>query len=640
MISDVELRPRDAHLGHVDPNEARFDEQRVRAERRDLDPRGPLPERRERGVEERRDARRVRRRVVEVERSRGRAGVRADEPGREHATGREEGGGIDRRTSLVGVRGRRAEHEPERRDDDENPSPDRRLRSIAVVTSTRLSALATRLLVAFSLLAAIAAGCDKTPSTVDAGAPPAASIQIPITAWEPATRDAAIADGRAVLEKHQCTRCHTIDDLPAAARPLGCTACHIFLSGLKPEEKARKALVEKYGEPIVARYQHNIRHLIQVPSLTGIARRVQPAFLASFLREPQDLRPALEESMIRHKLSEAEIRAVVRYLAARGEADDPFAPNAVQGALPPRPSDARIERGKAIFLGRGCVACHTFGNLDTGVSREKLVAAGVAAELAPNLRFVRERTRPEALVAWIVDPQRVAPGTLMPALGLSREDAELVRDFLLFGDPHVAPMPAPIEPRLPPLLERPVAYGEMKERVLGRVCVHCHMNDYEKDPGPGNRGGLGYGGIRLQMRTYETLVAGAVDEKGERYSVLAPRKGETVAPILQAMLRRRVEEQRDHVEAFADHERPPYPKGLVGMPLGLPSMSDEELAILATWIAQGCKGPTEITGKPGVDDGYLVPDGPAAKNAGCELRAVPAARPSWAIDGAAGHAAK
>src|SRR5262249_14893398 len=116
-----------------------------------------------------------------------------------------------------------------------------------------------------------------------------------------------------------------------------------------------------------------------------------------------------------------------------------------------------------------------------------------------------------------------------------------------------------------------------------------------------------------------------------RYSVLLPRKGETVAPILRAMLRRRVEEARDRVLPFDDRERPHYPSAPPGMPLGLPSMSDEEIAILATWIAQGCKGPTEVTGKPGIDDGYLVPDGPTAKNEGCELRAPEAKRPAWAV---------
>jgi hypothetical protein len=137
------------------------------------------------------------------------------------------------------------------------------------------------------------------------------------------------------------------------------------------------------------------------------------------------------------------------------------------------------------------------------------------------------------------------------------------------------------------------------------------------------------------MRTYETLVFGAIDAKGVRYSVLTPRPGEKVPPILRAMMRRRLEERRDHVPAFADYERPHYPADLPGMPMALPAMSDEEVALLATWIAQGCHGPTSVTGTPGVSDGYLVPDGPLKRNAGCELRAPEAERPLWAAKVAA-----
>jgi hypothetical protein len=131
------------------------------------------------------------------------------------------------------------------------------------------------------------------------------------------------------------------------------------------------------------------------------------------------------------------------------------------------------------------------------------------------------------------------------------------------------------------------------------------------------------------MRTYETLVSGAVDDKGSRYSVLVAEKGK-VAPVLAAMLRRRTEAARDHVLVGSDHELPPFPEGKPGMPLGLPAMDDEATAILATWIAQGCKGPTKVTGVPGANDGYLVPDGPIEKNSGCELRMPSKDRPAWA----------
>jgi hypothetical protein len=192
----------------------------------------------------------------------------------------------------------------------------------------------------------------------------------------------------------------------------------------------------------------------------------------------------------------------------------------------------------------------------------------------------------------------------------------------------------------PKPLDRTVTYAEMKERTIGKVCVHCHMNDYERDTGPGNHGGLGYGGVGLSMRTYETLVHGEVEPNGTRRSVLVTAPGEAAPPIVLAMLRRKLEAARDQVAPMHDHERPHFPSvdearsTSPGMPLGLPAMSDEEIQILVTWIAQGCKGPTAVTGVPGKFDGFLVADGPIAVNEGCQLRApaLPPDRPAWAID--------
>lgn len=462
-----------------------------------------------------------------------------------------------------------------------------------------------------------------------AGAAPAVRAT---SVWTAEASASAIAAGRGVLLRHECNRCHTIDNLPPASRPRDCTGCHDFLKGLSKDDPRAQQIDARYGAGVLQSYQKNITHLLVVPDLSRIAARIRPDWIAGYLAAPYDVRPLLAESMIRHRLSAAEIRAVTRYFAAVADVPDPYAANPLTKTASAPIGPARIAAGGKLFRERGCTSCHTLGNVDTGTNAAALAGVGLSAALAPNLRFARERMKPDVIVEWILNPAQLAPRTRMPNMGLDRAQAELVRDYLLGVDPQLLPTPRVNGLDGPKLLNRPVSYAEMKEKVLGKVCVHCHMNAYEKDTGPGNQGGLGYAGIGLMMRTYEALVSGARGADGKRYSVLQPRAGEKVAPILQAMLRRKQEAHRDQVPPSADFPRPAYPAGKPGMPLGLPAMSDEEMSILATWIAQGCQGPSAVTGIAGINDGLFVPDGPISKNAGCEIRPPARKRPQWAVD--------
>ncbi|HTM22323.1 MAG TPA: hypothetical protein VL172_17505 [Kofleriaceae bacterium] len=449
--------------------------------------------------------------------------------------------------------------------------------------------------------------------------------------WTVEQRSAAIADGVKVITQHQCTRCHQIDGQPGIGRPFDCTSCHTFLKNLPNDKKHYDQIAEKNGKDVTDRYIRNIEHLLVVPDLTAVGRRIRPEWIATYLAEPFDVRPTLPESMIRNKVSADEARTIARYFAAIADVPAPAAADAPP--MPPAaPPAARIDAGKQKFVASGCAGCHTFGNLPLGLTAEQVEGNRALNAMAPNLRFARERMAPDTIVAWIMDPQAMKPSTIMPKLNLAQADAELLRDFILFADPAVQPEPAAEEPALPPAVDHPVGWAEVKERVLGKVCVHCHMNDHEKDTGPGNLGGFGYAGLGLSFRTYERAVWGARDLKGVRYSVFIPRQGEKVPPVLQAMLRRRVENRRDLVGPLADHERPHYADAAqgLGMPMGLPSMTDEEFGILRAWIEQGCPGPTAVSGKPGFTDGFLVPDGPIKVNKGCQLRKPSTPPPKWA----------
>jgi cytochrome c2 len=472
---------------------------------------------------------------------------------------------------------------------------------------------------------------DETPEPEPAEPPPPPDIEAILAEhhvdWDPADRAAAIDAGADALERNECTRCHVIDEVEPAGRSDHCVNCHVWLEGLEPGQRHYEMLSSRYGEAIVQRYQRNIFHYREVPDLSGVARRLDPRWIDTFLQEPWDLRPALEETMPRLNLSAADRRAIVRYFAATAEVADPYESRVETNA---RPSAEHIAEGKALFLERGCVTCHSYGNVDTGKSAEDLTGGAAAARMAPNLRFAGDRMHRDVLVAWIEEPALLKEDTAMPDMGLTHAEAQRVADFLIGGDPELDETPPVVRPNAPPPVDRPVGWAEVKEKVLGRICVHCHMNAHERDLGPGHEGGFGWPGSELAMRTYETLVHGAVDrETGERYSVLQPREEGQLPPLIEVMLDRRVEELRDRVEPFEDYERPPHPDTRPGMPMGLPSIPDDEIAIVRGWIAAGCPGPTEVTGMPGIDDGFLVPDGPIAKNEGCELRPPSADRPEW-----------
>ncbi len=198
--------------------------------------------------------------------------------------------------------------------------------------------------------------------------------------------------------------------------------------------------------------------------------------------------------------------------------------------------------------------------------------------LAPDLRDVRERFQRGALVAWLIDPAAQKPGTPMPKLNLSRAEAEDVAAFLL-EVPLEAPVPTPTPARLP-ILERRVAFKEVSERVFHRVCWHCHSEaDLALgDGGPGNTGGFGFAGRGVNLRDYPSIMAGGLDDQGQRKSLF--RKIESgplkdTPKILAHLLARQVEEAGGEVP------------GVRGMPLGLPSMTPTDIQLVESWIAQG-----------------------------------------------------
>jgi cytochrome c oxidase subunit 2 len=91
------------------------------------------------------------------------------------------------------------------------------------------------------------------------------------------------------------------------------------------------------------------------------------------------------------------------------------------------PSDEATTRGRQVFLTHSCVMCHTISGTEAG------------SRVGPDLTHIASRhtiaagTLPNnsgALGGWILDPQRIKPGTLMPPNALNGDELQDLISYL------------------------------------------------------------------------------------------------------------------------------------------------------------------------------------------------------------------
>jgi hypothetical protein len=347
----------------------------------------------------------------------------------------------------------------------------------------------------------------------------------PAPAPPPASAEPALA---ALVDRYECDRCHDGAPRFAAAPPeRSCVRCH--------QEILAGAYDLRFLPSDTARWKRHLHRLLETPSLAGLEQRwTRSAFLA-YLAEPRDLRPGLPASMPDLPLTDADARALADAFGLVDPAPEPLGGDPV--------------RGLALLESR-CLPCHA------------------ATPLAPELATVRERSWPAAVDRWLVDPAAVKPGTPMPPPGLAPTERADVVAALFSGALPPAPRP-PVPARVPPPA-RPVSWTEVDDAVFHEVCRHCHADPAPVggDGGPGNTGGFGFAGAGLDLSGREALL------RGGRHDVLAPLPDGT--PRLVAHLWAR------HAEVAGTPV-----DGVLGMPLGLPPLPPERIALVEAWIAQG-----------------------------------------------------
>jgi cytochrome c2 len=415
--------------------------------------------------------------------------------------------------------------------------------------------------------ALLVASCKPQPTP---GPTPATSVSIAPAAVTAVTTSNAAAvapaldeaggdaeKGKALVAQFECARCHAGTGTPPALLEKACFGCHVkIISG---EFKSPKA--------VEARWRERVVDLKEVPSLTSSQQRFRRSWLISFLLDPHDLRPRLGPTMPRLAISREQARDIAAFLGAPESA-----------AAKPDFSHADPVRGRKLMEANGCPSCHVFTGVPAleGASPvrpgERNLASGMA--LAPDLRFARERLRPEALISWVTNPKKVKPDTAMPEFDLPADDARDIAAYILGAE--LAPPPPYVAPVRLPLLDRKVGYDEVSEKVFRRTCWHCHGEpDYAAgDGGPGNTGGFGFKPRGVSFVDYGSIQAGRTDDAGERHS-LFEKAADGTPRLVRALLARR-DEEAGHADAQ-----------IRGMPLGYPSLTAEEVQLVETWVSQG-----------------------------------------------------
>ncbi|MGE0789656.1 MAG: cytochrome c family protein [Sandaracinaceae bacterium] len=369
----------------------------------------------------------------------------------------------------------------------------------------------------------------------------------PVETVEEAAFEPSVERGRELLVRFECNRCHEGTGTGEPSLDRDCVGCHRAIQGGTFDAPAAD----------LRRFRRALVSLNEAPSLAHLGGRLDRGWIEQFLLAPHDVRPGLLATMPRLRIDEHDAADLAAALTDGADA---------AGIEPV--VDADPGAGLALLDARGCADCHAFGS-----ARPARGHGDIASErLAPDLAHTRVRMTRAMIEAWLTDPQAVRPGTLMPTPRLTPDERAAIIDAILAAP--IARPDIPREERLP-VLERPVRFAEIQERILTRTCWHCHADpDFARgDGGPGNTGGFGFSPRGVNLLDYEGISSGYFDEAGERRSLFAPDEDGT--PHLIRVLSARREEEAGRASE------------LRGMPLGLPALSREDIQLVETWIAQG-----------------------------------------------------
>jgi len=204
--------------------------------------------------------------------------------------------------------------------------------------------------------------------------------------------------------------------------------------------------------------------------LTKIGSKVNPDWLAAWLKDPQSYLP--HSKMARYQWTDEDLYKVTQYIVAK-LADSDLLTDVPQLEAP---TQTEIQMGRRLFVDKGCASCHVV----EGIAPQRDLGPDLSAEGGKDLSQLEfgQSKIPRNLIAYIEvkisDPASVNPSARMPLYRLTPADLDDLTTALLSmtGPPAASGMQKLIIPRTEGSF-RPV--GEFSRVYERYKCSECHQ---------------------------------------------------------------------------------------------------------------------------------------------------------------------
>ena len=242
-----------------------------------------------------------------------------------------------------------------------------------------------------------------------------------------------------------------------------CITCHLNVQGLEGAEVVGR------GQQIFEQVGCTGCHLVEGyddipkvgPSLRRVRAKADPGWMVQWILNPRAFRPHTRMPHFFFKEDEALAAASYLWSASKNEADawlkEHPAPEGYQSG-----DAAMVKKGAELARSLGCQGCH-------GLAEGEFTTRIAGKDLVPNLKDIAAKVNPRWAYNWLRDPKSYNPGTRMPSLRLSEDEALALTTYLM----TLGTKPEP-NAELVARLEQPanIARGEKLVRKYG--CTGCH----------------------------------------------------------------------------------------------------------------------------------------------------------------------